>query len=148
MRIGISVLVLAITALVVVKTEWRVPKPQFAGPVLGFCVAALVTGLAIGGPLLVLFFLGRGMERQGVRASMAFFFMVMYITALAGYFLQGLMTSDRLLLTVATAPAVAIGYWLAVRLTGRMNEKVFRQAVVVVIAVTSTLVLAREIISL
>ena len=148
LRIGISVLVLAITALVVVKTEWRVPKPQFAGPVLGFCVAALVTGLAIGGPLLVLFFLGRGMERQGVRASMAFFFMVMYITALAGYFLQGLMTSDRLLLTVATAPAVAIGYWLAVRLTGRMNEKVFRQAVVVVIAVTSTLVLAREVISL
>ena len=148
LRIGISVLVLAITALVVVKTEWRVPKPQFTGPVLGFGVAALVTGLAIGGPLLVLFFLGRGMERQGVRASMAFFFMVMYVTALAGYFIQGLMTADRLLLTAATAPAVAIGYWLSVRLTGRMNEKVFRQAVVVVIAVTSTLVLAREVISL
>ena len=71
LRIGISVLVLAITALVVVKTEWRVPKPQLTGPVLGFSVAAMVTGLAIGGPLLVLFFLGRGMERQGVRASMA-----------------------------------------------------------------------------
>ncbi len=148
LRIGISVLVLAITALVVVKTEWRVPRPKFTGPVLGFGVAALVTGLAIGGPLLVLFFLGRGMERQGVRASMAFFFMVMYVTALAGYFIQGLMTADRLLLTAATAPAVAIGYWLSVRLTGRMNEKVFRQAVVAVIAVTSTLVLAREVVSL
>ena len=56
LRIGISVLVLALTALVVVKTEWRVPKPQFTGPVLGFGVAAMVTGLAIGGPLLVLFF--------------------------------------------------------------------------------------------
>ncbi len=148
LRIGISALVLALTALVVVKTEWRVPKPQLTGPVIGFCVAAMVTGLAIGGPLLVLFFLGRGMERQGVRASMAFFFMVMYVTALAGYFIQGLMTSDRLLLTAATAPAVAIGYWLSVRLTGRMNEKVFRQVVVIVIAVTSTMVLAREVFSL
>ena len=148
LRIGISVLVLAITVLVVVKTEWRVPRPRFTGPVLGFCVAAMVTGLAIGGPLLVLFFLGRGMGRRGVRASMAFFFMVMYCTALTGYFVQGLMTSERLLLTAATAPAVALGYWLSVRLTGRMNAKVFRQTVVIVIAVTSTLVLAREIISL
>ena len=144
LRIGISLLVLAITALVIVKTEWRVPKPRLTGPLLGFGVAAMVTGLAIGGPLLVLFFLGRGMERQGVRASMAFFFTVMYVTAMAGYFLQGLMTSERLLLTAATAPAVAIGYWLSVRLTGRMNEKVFRQVVVVVIVVTSALVLARE----
>ncbi len=148
LRIGISALVLAITALVVVKTEWRVPKPRITGPVLGFGVAAMVTGLAIGGPLLVLFFLGRGMARQPVRASMAFFFLVMYITALGGYFLQGLMTSDRLLLAAATAPAVAIGYWLSVRLTGRMNEKAFRQAVVVVIVMTSTLVLAREVFSL
>ena len=148
LRIGISLLVLAITALVIVKTEWRVPKPRITGPLLGFGVAAMVTGLAIGGPLLVLFFLGRGMERQGVRASMAFFFLVMYVTALTGYFLQGLMTSDRLLLTAATAPAVAVGYWLSVRLTGRMNEKVFRQAVVIVIVVTSTLVLAREVFSL
>ena len=148
LRIGISLLVLAITALVIVKTEWRVPRPRLTGPLLGFGVAAMVTGLAIGGPLLVLFFLGRGMERQGVRASMAFFFTVMYVTAMTGYFLQGLMTSERLLLTAATAPAVAIGYWLSVRLTGRMNEKVFRQVVVVVIVVTSALVLAREALSL
>ena len=82
LRIGISVLVLALTALVIVKTEWRVPKPRLTGPALGFCGAAMVTGLAIGGPLFVLFLLGRGMERQGLRASMAFFFTVMYSTEL------------------------------------------------------------------
>ena len=148
LRIGISVLVLALTALVIVKTEWRIPKPRLTGPALGFCGAALVTGLAIGGPLFVLFLLGHGMERQGVRASMAFFFTVMYSTALAGYAVQGLLTSERMLLAVATAPAAALGYWLSVRLTGRMNANVFRKAVVVVIAVTGTLVLARELLTL
>ena len=88
------------------------------------------------------------MERQGVRASMAFFFTVMYSTALAGYAVQGLLTSERMLLAVATAPAAALGYWLSVRLTGRMNANVFRKAVVVVIAVTGTLVLARELLTL
>lgn len=148
LRIGISILVLALTVLVIVKAEWRVPKPQITGPILGFGVAAMVTGLAIGGPVLVLFFIGRGMKRQGVRASMAFFFLVMYITAVIGYVSQGLVTTERLVLTAVVMPGAVLGYWLAVRLTGRMNEEVFRRAVVGIIVVTSTLVLAREIVSL
>ena len=148
LRIAISALVLMLTVLVVVKTEWRIPKPQTTGPMLGFGVAAMVTGLAIGGPLLVLFFIGRGMERQGVRSSMAFFFTTMYCTAAIGYVAQGLLTAERLILIVAVVPGMILGYWLSIRLTGRMNEKVFRQAVVSIIAVASILVLVREILSL
>ena len=148
LRIGIAVLVLALTVLVIVNKKWRVPKPHFTGPVTGFCASALVAGLAIGGPLLVVYLLGRGMDRQGVRASMAFLFAVMYSTAVAGYAIQGLITADRLLLMTAAIPAVALAYWLSVRLTGRMNAKVFRAAVVTVIAATSILVLAREVLAL
>ena len=148
LRIGIAVLVLALTVLVIMNRKWRVPKPQVTGPVTGFCASALVTGLAIGGPLLVIFLLGRGMDRQGVRASMAFLFTVMYCTAVAGYAIQGLITTDALLLTAAAIPAAAVGYWLSVRLTGKMNARVFRAAVVTVIAVTSILVLAREVLAL
>ncbi len=148
LRVGIGVVVLMLTVLVIVRTEWRVPKPQITGPVIGFGVAAMVTGLAIGGPLLVLFFIGRGMKRQAVRASMAFFFLVMYVTAVIGYVSQGLVTVERLTLTAIVIPGAILGYWLSVRLTGRMNEEVFRRAVVIIIAVTSTLVLARELVSL
>ena len=148
LRIAISALVLTLTALVIVKTEWRIPRPRITGPILGFGVAAVVAGLAIGGPLLVLFLLGRGMGRQGVRASMAFFFIVVYCTAAIGYVVQGLFTAERLILIAAAAPGAVLGYWLSTRLAGRMNERVFRQAVVGVIAVTSTLVLVREIGSL
>ena len=148
LRITISALVLMLTALVIVKTEWRVPKPKMTGPILGFGVAAMVTGLAIGGPLLVLFLIGRGMGRQGVRASMAFFFTLIYCAAAVGYVAQGLFTAERLTLTAAAAPAAVLGYWLSVRLTGRMNETTFRRAIVGVIAVTSSLVLVREILSL
>ena len=148
LRIAIGLLVLALTALVVIKTEWRVPHPRITGPMLGLCVAAMTTGLTIGGPLMVLFFLGSGMGRQGVRASMAFFFTIMYCVAAIGYATQGLFTAERLILIAASVPGVVLGYWLAARLTGRMNEKVFRNAVVVIIVVSSTLVVIREIISL
>ncbi len=148
LRIGIAAMVLALTVLVVTNRQWRVPRPQVTGPVAGFCTSAMVTGFAIGGPLLVLFLLGRGMDRQGLRASMSFFITTAHCAALAGYGFQGLITGDRLLLIAATIPAVAFGYWLSVRLTGKMNAKVFRAAVIAVISATSVLVLARELLAL
>lgn len=145
LRIGISALVLALTVFVIAKTEWRVPKPRITGPILGYGVAAMVTGLSIGGPLLALFLIGQGMKRQRVRASMAFFFVTMYSAAAVGYAVQGLFDEDRMILAAAAAPAAALGYWLSTRISSRMNETVFRRAVVAVIAITSTLVLAREV---
>ena len=148
LRISIGILVLILTAMVVYNAEWRVPYPRISGPILGLISSAFTTGLAIGGPILVLFFLGRGMDRQGVRASMAFFFTIMYVAAAIGYAIQGLFTTERLILIAAAAPVVAVGYWIAVKLTGRMNERVFRTAVVGVIFISSLVVIVREVASL
>ena len=147
LRISIGILVLILTAMVVFNAEWRVPYPRISGPILGLISSAFTTGLAIGGPILVLFFLGRGMDRQGVRASMAFFFTIMYVAAAIGYAIQGLFTTERLILIAAAAPVVAVGYWIAVKLTGHMNERVFRIAVVGVIIVSSLVVIVREVAS-
>lgn len=147
LRIIIGVLVLILTAVVVINPAWRVPYPRVTGPILGLISSAFTTGLAIGGPILVLFFLGRGMDRQNVRASMAFFFTIMYIAAAIGYAIQGLFTFERLVLIAAAVPTVALGYWIAIRLTGRMNEKVFRAAVIAVVVISSLVVVGREIAS-
>ena len=148
LRISIGVLVLVLTAMVVFNAEWRVPYPRISGPILGLISSAFTTGLAIGGPILVLFFLGRRMDRQNVRASMAFFFTIMYIAAAIGYAIQGLFTAERLILIAAAAPAVALGYWIAIKLTGRMNERIFRPTVVGVIVISSLIVIGREIMAL
>ncbi len=148
LRISIGVLVLVLTAMVVFNAEWRVPYPRISGPILGLISSSFTTGLAIGGPILVLFFLGRRMDRQNVRASMAFFFTIMYIAAAIGYAIQGLFTAERLILIAAAAPAVALGYWIAIKLTGRMNERIFRPTVVGVIVISSLIVIGREIMAL
>ncbi len=147
LRIGISVLVLAVTVLIVTNPQRRVPAPRVTGPLLGFVTGALVSGLSIGGPILVLFFLGSGMGRQSLRAAVAYFSTVAYSVALAGYFLEGLFTGERLVLVAAAAPMVAVGYLVAVRVTRHMNARRFRQWVVAVIAITSTMVLVREVLA-
>ena len=85
------------------------------------------------------------MDRQNVRASMAFFFTIMYIAAAIGYAIQGLFTAERLILIAFAAPAVALGYWIAIRLTGRMNESVFRATVIAVVVISSLAVIGREL---
>ena len=139
---------LAVTVLIVTNPQRRVPAPLVTGPLLGFLTGALVSGLSIGGPIIVLFFLGSGMGRQDLRAAVAFFSTVAYGVALTGYFVEGLFSAERVLLVAASAPMVAVGYWLAVRLTRQMNATRFRQLVVTVIVVTSIMVLARELIAL
>ncbi|MDE2702305.1 MAG: sulfite exporter TauE/SafE family protein [Chloroflexota bacterium] len=148
LRIGIALLVLAVTVLIITNPQRKIPKPRITGPLLGFLTGALVSGLSIGGPIIVLFFLGSGMGRQELRAAVAYFSTVAYGVALAGYYLEGLFTGERLVLVVAAAPMVAVGYLLAVRLTRHMNARRFRQLVVTVIVITSILVLARELIAL
>ncbi len=145
LRITIGVLVLALTALIIFKIEWRVPHPHITGPILGLIASASTTGLAIGGPLLVLFFMGRGMKRQDVRASMAFFFTIMYTVAALGYATQGFFTAERLLMIAVAVPGSAFGIWLATRLTRRMNEIVFRRVVVSIIIISSAIVVVREV---
>ncbi len=147
LRIGISALVLAVTVLIITNPQRQVPWPAISGPLLGFVTAAFVAGLSIGGPIIVLFFLGSGMGRQELRAAVAYFSTIAYAGALSGYFVEGLYTSERLLLVAAAVPFVALGYWLAVRLTRHMNARRFRQLVVAVITVTSVMVLAREILA-
>ena len=148
LRIGISLLVLAVTVLIVANPQQRVPSPAITGPLLGFLTGALVAGLSIGGPIIVLFFLGSGLGRQELRAAVAYFSTVAYGVALSGYLLEGLFNAERLILIGAATPTVAIGYLLAVRLTRHMNARRFRQLVVAVIVITSILVLGRELIAL
>ncbi len=148
LRIGITVLVLVLTGAIVLNVRWSIPRPRVVGPLLGFIVAALVAGLAIGGPLMVLFLLSRKMHRHALRASMSFFFLAMEATAVVGYGIAGLFTLERVELIALVAVPALLGYRVASMFVRRMNERTFRQGVVALIAVTSLMVLGREVLSL
>ena len=141
-------LILVLTAAAAFKFRGPIPKSQFVGPIAGSLVALMLTSLAIGGPLLVLFVLTQGWQRDTVRGSLALYFLFIMLIAVAGYAATGLYTSDRIVLTgIVTAPVLA-GLWLGSHLARRMNERVFRNAAVTVIIASSLVVLGRELLRL
>ena len=148
LRIGIAALILLLTIVVAFNVSGRVSLPRQAGPPVGFVVGALVASLGIGGPLLVLFMLGQGWRGQKLRASIAFYLMLIVAAGVVGDAATGLYTPERVsLIFIATAPLL-VGFGLGSLLVARMNERVFRRAVLAVIAASSLMVLAREVMPL
>ncbi len=145
LRIGIAGLILFLA--VVVSTNAHIPYlgSRRAGPVVGLLVGALISGLAIGGPLVVLHLMERGWARRAVRVSTSFYYLLLAASAVVGYAIAGLFTAERITLILVVAVPAFLGLALAVPLVSRMREQIFRRAVIAVIASTSVLVLGREI---
>ena len=148
LRVGITGVILLLTVAVALNVRGPVPRPHIVGPLLGFVGGVLLTATGIGGPLMALFLLARGWTRHALRASLSFYFLVVEFSGVVGYGVAGLFTPERTgLILVVTVP-VLLGFVLGTILVKRMNERLFRHAVVAVIITTSVMVLGREVLRL
>ena len=145
LRIGITVLIIALTVVTALNLQNIIPRSRVFGLGVAVVVSALLNSLGIGGPLMALYILGQGWSRNAVRGSLAFYFVIVEASGVVGYGFTGLLTGERVALILITVTPVLLGFWLATFLVRRMNEAVFRRAVVVVIVATSLMVLARDV---
>jgi uncharacterized membrane protein YfcA len=148
LRVAITALILLITLTLVFRVRLPASRERALGLGLAFVVGAMLVTLGIGGPLMVLLFLSRGWSSQAIRLSLAMYFFLVNLAAVVGYGVAGLYTSDTLLvILVATVPAL-VGFKVGLALVGRMDERAFRKVTLSVIAVTSLMVLGRELLGL
>ena len=148
LRAGIAGLILLMA--VAVARDIRLPQTasHVVGPAVGFVVGALVTGLAIGGPLVVLLLMGRGFPGTVVRESTAFYYLVIAVVAVIAYALTGLFTTERMAVILMVSPVMLLGFGVASLIVRRLNEERFRRGVLALIVVTSVAVLGTELLDL
>ena len=79
---------------------------------------------------------------------MAFYLLAIDVVSVVGYAVAGLYTLERLALILVAVVPVLVGLRLGITLVGRMNEAVFRHAVIAVTIATSVMVVAREAVGL
>jgi uncharacterized membrane protein YfcA len=148
LRIGIVCLVLALAALVALGFDGALLRRRFVGPPIGLVVGALLAATGIGGPVMALLLLSRRWSPQAIRASLAFYFLVVISAGVGAYGAAGLFTAERAILILAVALPVLAGFRLGRYLVRRMNDRMFRRGVVSVVAVTSLMVLGQELLRL
>ena len=148
LRIAISAIIIVLALVTAVDLRVAIPRPRLAGPVAGFVAALSLSAFGVGGPLVALYLLALHWPPLTMRASMAFFLLAIDVVSVLGYAVAGLYTLERWVLIMVAIVPVLVGLNLGTRLVGRMNEALFRHAVIAVTITTSVAIVAREALSL
>ncbi|MYC08373.1 MAG: sulfite exporter TauE/SafE family protein [Chloroflexi bacterium] len=140
--IAVLVVIIALTVGGMFRMPFRMPRASILGPVCGFLVGLFITGIGVGGPLLVLFFISQGWGRQGTRASMALYFIFMGTALIVGYGLNDLYTPARTTLLLASIVPAMLAALLGDRIAKSLTDAVWRRGVIALVLVSSTFGLA------
>lgn len=145
LRISITVLILILTILIACNIEGPTVLHRTVSPIVGFIVGSLIIALGIGGPFLVLLLLSRRWPSRKLRAGLALFNLSLGGVGLVGYYIADLFNTERMILVLIVAIPAVLGLRLGSWMVNFMNEMMFRQSVIGMILVTSTIVLIREL---
>ena len=145
LRIAIGIVILCLAPLAIANVEIPLAQRRMTGPVIGFLTSLSVTTLTIGGPLLAIYILAQRWPTQVMRASLAFYFLVVNILAFGLYIQAGMVDRNILANIGMLVPSVLLGFGLATLLVRRMDARVFRYVAGAVIIVGGTVLLGREI---
>jgi uncharacterized protein len=88
----------------------------------GLAAGLLNGAFGIGGPPIILFFLGSPIALEAGRASLIAAFLIMDLTGIPTLLAFGLITRDALTLFAISLPALVLGIFVGSRLVGRLDE--------------------------
>ncbi len=148
LRIAIALFIIGLTLVAVFGVRRSLPNSLPLTMGAGFGVSVMLNAFGVGGALMALVLLARGLNRHALRGALSLYFIVVESFGVVGYGAAGLLTSERLMLIGAGTLPVALGFGAAVLIVRRMNEQVFRRSVIAAIIITSLVVLVREAFSL
>ena len=145
--IVVLVVIIALTVGGMFKAPFSMPRASILGPVCGFLVGVFITGIGVGGPLLVLFFISQGWGRQSTRASMALYFIFMGTALIVTYGLNDLYTPARSELLIASIVPAVLAALLGDRIAKSLTDVVWRRGVVALVLASSAFALATKVVN-
>ena len=145
LRIVIGVIIIALGLLNLLET--RIPVATFPGSgiIYGFVTCLTTTAISIGGPLGGVYAVAQRWPTQTVRAALATMFGISSLLAVALFALMGLYTRETLINTGMLLPALLVGFGIANLLVGRLNEQAFRYVVILLVVLSGSVLLGREV---
>ncbi len=138
-----SGLKLGLGALLVVYSLWglsgtQVNKRKLAAPwgmMAGFLSTSLGTAFGFNGPPLAVYLSLRGGTQQQIKAALGAFFIVSGLFIVAAHSLAGLYSMQTFWLLAAALPAVCLGAWAGMRVSGSLRDLSFQRVLFIMILV-------------
>lgn len=134
---GISAVVLIFTGVLATGWRYRREPSSWAASIVGGASGLLTGSAGIGGPPVILFLLSGPHRAPESRAGFLCYFAITQIVALTAFGANGLMTWRVVITALALTPFFMTGAWAGTRLFGRVEERSFRRAVLIFLALSA-----------
>jgi uncharacterized membrane protein YfcA len=143
MKIALSIIVMVAAGFLL--AGYRLTRmPTTAETAATGAAAGLLNGaFGIGGPPIIIFFLGSPLAMAAGRASMIATFLGMDLVGLPLLWAFGLLGWDSLILFAVMLPVLLVGIIIGNRLVGRLSEAMVRRAVLMLLMGMALLILAQ-----
>lgn len=135
MRMSLAVIVFITAAALMAGFQLKRMPTKLETSATGATAGLLNGALGIGGPPIIVFFLGSPLALEAGRASIIAAFLIMDLVGLPALFAFGLLTQDAIMLALVSLPALVAGIYIGSRLIGHMSELVARKVVLGVLMV-------------
>lgn len=119
-----------------------IKNEKLASIPVGFVSGLLQGSTSLSGPPIILFFVNQGMEKQNFRANLVTYFTVLNISAIVSFILGGIMTAEVFRYALWFSPAMIVGAATGIKLTHRVNDKLFRNIALLVVTIAGLLSIA------
>lgn len=126
-------LIMALTMLA--GRAWQAGPSQILRQAVSFISGVLMGSTSMGGPPVVLYLTGRGLSKCSLRGTLALFFLIGNLFALAAFLAGGLFGTYPTFHFLILAAALLPGYLVGRRLTHRLSSPAFRRLVLISMAV-------------
>lgn len=145
MTLGLAVMTFVAAAVLATGYQLKRMPTALETAATGASAGLLNGAFGIGGPPIIIFFLGSPLALEAGRASIVASFLAMDIAGLITLFAFDLYTRESLMLTVLGLPALVIGVYVGSRLVGKLDQARARQGVLVILMGLSLLIGIRSL---
>lgn len=147
LRLIIITMVVIFTILLALGISFKVKEENLGCAVSGFISGALSNSTGLGGPPIILFLLNQEWAKDVFRGNITAYFVLNGIAAAISLGVSGNLSSDIVVYTLTTIPALAIGYYLGTLLLPHINAISFRKIAIYVLLGCSLLGIIDEVIT-
>ena len=147
-KLTIALLVIPFSVLLMLGHSYYFRRDTIGSFIAGFLGGVLIACTSFGAPILVLFLLNQGLEKEKFVGSLAAYFLFISAFSTGVFFSMGLATLDLLGKAAMLLPTLWLGSYVGIKLLPRINKALFRKLAPAIVSVTAMVIILNFFIEL
>ena len=127
LKVFIGTVIVPFAIALLIGYQARIQRERLAFIPIGFFSGFLSGSTTLSGPPVTLFLINQAVEKQIFRANLATYFLILATVTIPSYNFVGLITGEVITYLLLFALPVIIGLAAGIKLSRRVNERLFRR---------------------